>query len=248
VKDCEVIEAFVAHLRGLRHPDLRVDSWPDKGNRESSDIDAISGVFAIEHTSVDTLPNQRRDANWFTRVVTGLDVELSTSLPCRLRIALEYRAIRPGQDWSAIREALRAWIIYEVPNLADGTHRVHNVAGVPFPLHVRKASDRPAGLLFARYEPVDDTLPSRIRIQFDRKAQKLSTYQSAGKTTVLLVENDDIALMNSQRMLEAIRQAYPTGLPVGVDELWYADTSIPDDIDFRDFTDLLGGSAAQQHG
>jgi hypothetical protein len=190
VKSCEVIEAFVAHLRG-RHPGLRVDSWPDKENRESSDIDAISGVFAIEHTSIDTLPNQRRDADWFTRVVHGLEAELSTSLSCRLHITLEYRAVNTGQDWPAIREGLKKWITCEVPKLADGNHSAENVAGVPFVLHLTKAGKRAAGLFFARYEPVDDTLPARIRTQFDRKAEKLSRYQSAGKTTVLLVENDD---------------------------------------------------------
>jgi hypothetical protein len=54
--------------------------------------------------------------------------------------------------------------------------------------------------------------------------------------------------MNEQKMLDAIRQAYPDGLPSGVDRVWYADTAIPDDIHFNDFTASLGGSAAQQHG
>jgi hypothetical protein len=248
VKDCEVIEAFVAYLRDRVHPGLRVDCWPDRENRNASDIDALAGAFALEHTSVDTLPNQRRDADWFTRVVSGIGAELSTSPAYRLRITLEYHAVRPGQDWLAIREALKIWITHEVPHLADGNHRIEDVAGVPFRLHVTKAGDRPPGLFFARYEPADETLSARIRTQFDRKAQKLAKYESAGKTKVLLVENADIALMNDQKMLDAIRRAYPNGLPTGVDELWYADTAIPDDIDFRDFTAVLGGSAAQQHG
>ena len=248
MKDCDVIEAFVAYLRERGHPGLGVDSWPDKENRESSDIDAISGAFALEHTSVDTLPNQRRDADWFTRVVSGLEAELSTSPACRVHVTLEYHAVSTGQDWLAIREALKVWITHEVPHLADGNHGIEDISGVPFRLHVTKASDRPPGLFFARYEPVDDTLSARIRTQFDRKAQKLAKYQSEGKTTVLLVENADIALMNAQKMLEAIRRAYPNGLPTGVAELWYADTAIPDDIDFSDFTAMLGGSAAQQHG
>jgi hypothetical protein len=37
-------------------------------------------------------------------------------------------------------------------------------------------------------------------------------------------------------------------LPLGVDRLLYADTAIPEAIDFDDFTPMLGGSAAQQHG
>lgn len=53
---------------------------------------------------------------------------------------------------------------------------------------------------------------------------------------MLLIENDDLALMNEFRMLEAIQEAYPEGLPDGVDEIWYADTSIPTEIEFYNFT------------
>ena len=69
--DYDVINVFVEHLRINGHPGLHVDRWPDKGNLNSSDIDAIAGPFAIEHTSVDTLPNQRRDADWFMRAAGG---------------------------------------------------------------------------------------------------------------------------------------------------------------------------------
>src|SRR5262249_29081367 len=164
------IEAFVAYLRDHGHPGLSIDRCPDKENRESSDIDAIAGRFAIEHTSVDTLRNQRQYADWFTRVVNGLEAELSPSLPCRLRITVEYHAVSTGQDWPKIRQALRAWISHQVAYLADGSHRIEGVEGVPFRLHVTKASDRPPGLYFARYEPGDEALPARIQVQFDRKA------------------------------------------------------------------------------
>jgi hypothetical protein len=247
VKDCEVIEAFVAFLRAQGHPGLRVDSRPEQTNRKSPEIDAIAGTFAIEHTSVDTLLNQRRDADWFTQVVGGLEAELAISPACRVSITLEYHGVHPGQDWLAIRQALKIWITRAVPYLSDGRHVVEEIPGVPFRLHVAKASERPPGLSFTRYEPLDDTLSARIRRQFDRKAHKPAKYQGTGKTTVLLVENADLALMNDQKMLDAIRRAYPDGLPIGVDRLWYADTAIPDDIDFRDFTPMLGGAVAQQH-
>jgi len=50
------------------------------------------------------------------------------------------------------------------------------------------------------------------------------------------VENDDIALMNESKLLDAIRKAYSTGPLPGVDQIWYADTSIPSEIEFSDFT------------
>ena len=42
-----------------------------------------------------------------------------------------------------------------------------------------------------------------------------------------------------RKLLNAIQEAYPRGLPSGVDEIWYADTasaSSPDGIEFMDFT------------
>ncbi|HHT9114785.1 MAG TPA: hypothetical protein ACFYD0_15900 [Candidatus Wunengus sp. YC65] len=233
-----IINSFVARLRKSGFSDLKVDQWPDKENRKNSDIDAIAGNFAIEHTSIDTLPNQRRDSNWFIKAVGEIEKELSEPplFPFRLNITIEYAAVTKGQDWAAIRKNLKAWIINELPCLADGSQVLEGVQGVPFHLHVRKASDRHPGIFFARFEPNDDTLPKRIRKQFDRKAKKLKKYHDQYKTTVLLIENVDIALMNKFKILYAIQKAYHSGLPNNVDKIWYADTSIPDDIEFMDFT------------
>lgn len=237
--DRDIVDALIAHLRDHGDPALQLDRRPDDENRDSSDIDAIAGAFAIEHTSIDTLPNQRRDSDWFMRATGGLDQELPSKPPFRLKIILEYDAVSRGQNWAAIRQALKEWIINEAPHLADGRHILDTNPGVPFRLHVTKANDRRPGVFFGRWEPDDNTLPDRIREQFDRKARKLAKYHGPGTTTVLLVENDDLALMNEGKMLEAIRQAYSNGPPPGVDQIWYADTSIPSEIEFRDFTPQL---------
>ena len=60
--DREVIAAFVRYLRQQGHPGLKVDRLPDEVNRKTGDIDAIAGPFAIEHTSINTVPHQRRDS------------------------------------------------------------------------------------------------------------------------------------------------------------------------------------------
>jgi hypothetical protein len=239
MNDRDVIDAFVAYLEKQGHPGLQVDRRPEDENRDSSDIDAIAGVFAIEHTSIDTLPNQRRDSDWFVRATGGLEQQFPSKPSFRLNVTLKYDAVTKGQDWAAIRQRLKSWVINEAPRLADGRNVLDDIPGVPFRLHVRKASDRRPGVFFARFEPDDNTLPDRIREQFDRKAKKLGKYHGPGKTTVLLVEDDDIALMNEWKMLDAIRAAYPDGPPPAVDEIWYAETSIPSEIEFRDFTSDL---------
>jgi hypothetical protein len=239
MNDRDVIRAFVAYLRGNGHPNLEVEGWPENENRVSKEIDAIAGGLAIEHTSIDTLPNQRRDSEWFIQVVGGIERELHSPIPFRLSITLEHQAVTKGQDWFAIRNALKDWINTGSSLLEEGHHVLDGIPGVPFRLYISKASGRRPGLLFGRFDPGDDTLPDRIRELLLRKANKLLKYQCIGKTTVLLVDSEDIALMNESKMLAAVRKSFPAGTPPGVDQVWYADTSIPSEIWFRDFTSAL---------
>lgn len=73
MNDHEVVEAFVAHLAANGYTGLTVDRWPERENRNSPDIDTIAGPFAIEHTSIDTLPNQRGKSHWFMKAAGGLE-------------------------------------------------------------------------------------------------------------------------------------------------------------------------------
>jgi hypothetical protein len=236
MKENEVVEAFVAHLAANGYAGLRVDQWPERENRKSPDIEAIAGPFAIEHTSIDTLPNQRGKSDWFMRAAGGLEKELPKP-PYRLNITLKYDAITLRQDWAVIREDLKTWIIEDSPQLLDGRHTLENLPGIPFRLQVTKQTGRPPRIIFGRIAPEDESLPDRIRQQLDSKIMKLAPYKAHGLITVLLIESDDIALMNDSKMLNAIRSAYPQGLPPGIDKIYYLDTSIPTEMEFRDFTE-----------
>ena len=230
--------SFVAYLRKNGHPGLQVNQYPDKKNSSSQDIDVIAGSFAIEHTSIDTLPDQRLNDARFRQVINGLEAKLSSKLPFYLKIRLKYGAITTNQDWKAINQALENWIIKKSPCLDEGEHVLDNVTDVPFELMVKKDLSSPPKLVIYRDPPNDKALSKRIKKQCDRKAKKLAIYQPLGKTTVLLIESRDPYLMNPSIMLEKICNAYPTGLPPGVDEIWYA-TFIENRITFKDFTSYL---------
>ena len=224
----KTIGMFVANLRSSGHPNLQVDRCPD--------IDALASPFAIEHIRIDTVSEQARRDDWFGQVIDGLEEELSPYLPFRLQITLQYDAVTENQAWRAINRALSNWIIRESLYLADGRH-VHNVPGIPFPLNVDKDSDYEfPGLVFYRSQPNDNTLPNRIQALCDRAAEQLAIYQESGKTTVILIENNDRVLMYQNRMRSAIQDAYPNGPPAGVDQIWFADTAEDSDITFEDFT------------
>jgi hypothetical protein len=172
--------------------------------------------------------------------VGGLEAELPDRIPYRLNILLEYGAVARGQDWSAIRKTLLAWILEKSSFLPDGRHLL-DIPGIPFQLCVTKESDRPTGVFFSRSAPEDNSLPLRIHQQFEekKKIKKLAKYKKLDFTTIILVESDDIALMNEIIMLKTIREAYPQGLPRDIDELWFADTSIPSEVIFYNFTQKL---------
>jgi hypothetical protein len=236
MNDRDLIDAFITYLQEHGHPGLQVDCWPENDNRNSPDIDAIAGAFAIECTSIDTLPNQRRDSDWFLKVVGGLEQELPSRVPFRLKITLEYEAVKKGQNWAAIRQKLKNWLANEAQSLLDGSHILEAVPNIPFRLHVIKKHGRRPGVIFGRFKADDHTLAKCIRELFDEKVNKLAKYHASGKTTVLLLDSWDYVLMDEWIMLESIQDAYPDGPPPEVDQIWYADTSIPNEIEFTDFT------------
>jgi hypothetical protein len=237
--DTDVVNAFVEYLRSNFYPNLKIDKRPEKDNRSSKDIDALAGQFAIEHTSIDTVKNQTRDSAWFLEVFGGIEAEISDHLNYRLSITLPYDGIRRGQNWPSIREALKNWILHFSSMLRDGRHLIDNVTKIPFQFHANKATDRKPGLIFYRLSPVDNDFVNRLQAHLNRKAKKLEPYQGKGFKTILLVESDDIALMDEGFMLDGIRTAFSRDLPKGVDQIWYADTSIPESILFHNFTAKL---------
>lgn len=233
------IRAFVEHLAAEKGvPGLRVDQWPEDEDRQRPEIDAIAGPFAIEHTSIDSVANQRRNDDWYLRVVRGLDRVIEDCVDCGFTITLEYDAIRKGMDWNRIRADLKKWILDNARCLDQGSHKIVLPTSAPLDepivMFVWKGRSRLTG--FARVAPRDSTLLTRAKEILDRKAMKLKRYQVPGTTTILLVENGDIALMNEPKLLDAIQGACPEGLPRGVDQIWFADTSLPEDPRFREFT------------
>ena len=237
--DKEIIGFFVKYLTDHGDPEIKVETWPDEEERQSTEIDALAGTFAIEHTSIDIIPDQRRDAAYFVQVVKSLEDEFRGKLTFRLILTFPYDGIKTGQDWPKIKTALRNWVLAEAPKLSIGHHVINDVPDVSFEFYANKRSSNRTGVLFGRFVPYDKTLPARLRQKLDRKVEKLSRYKGQNKTTILLVESDDIALMNDEIIRDGLRLAYPDGLPQGLDQIWLADTSIPEDILFTEMTQVV---------
>lgn len=242
----DVIDAFVAHLAQHGHPGLKVDARPDEINRNTQDIDAIAGPFAIEHTSVEALHESRAKNPQWEKAVGGLEDEVQGCVSAHLSIATRYDAVTIGQDWVAIRSALKTWICEKADQIDEGRSEIV-IDGVPFPVIIGKRNDLPAGVYFSRLvDENSETLSASSASLIERKAQKLAPYQRQKKTTILLLESDDIAMMNHIKMHDAISEGFPRGWPGGIDQIWYANTSLWPAAHFHDMKALaeeIGSSA-----
>jgi hypothetical protein len=237
----KVIEAFVTYLAEKLYPGLQIVDWPDKTNPRTSDIDAIAEDggkrVAIEHTSVDFLPDQRRHNDRFMKVIGCLDKELEGQMNYRLRLITPFGSVPTGTSWDKLQDSLRRWILREAPLLPTGeTIDIINIAGVPFPLTVQKSLSGPNGLFLARSVKQESDFARRLPLQIDRKALKLAKYKNSCDLLVLLVENDDLANMSRAIMINAVTRSYPHRLPNGLDRIWYADSSVPESIQFWNIT------------
>jgi len=240
MKDREVIKLFVIYLRNNGFPNIDIQRWPEDENRNNIEIDAIANGLAIEHTSIDTIDNQRRDSARFMQVVGDLELELKSKFPYYVRLIIPYEGIKKGQDWLKIKETFRNWLLENTDKLPESVvHMFENIQDIPFKFWVKKDKNRHHGLYLARTSPTDDSLPDRIKELFDRKAEKLHNYKNKSYTTILLVESDDIALMNEVYLITSICKAYKGKLPNCIDQIWYADTTIENELEFRELTEYV---------
>ena len=230
-----VIQKFVTHLSKVKQVSLRITTWPDKVNRSKRDIDALveggSVRIAIEHTTIDTVPDQRRDSARFMKVFGKIDTELSGEFDARIRLTVPFGAIPTGFDRSTLRRTLTQWLRKTIPSLPNG-FGCHEVPGLPFKIHINKRSSERPSLRVGRFDPEDKTLPQRLHAAINNKVGKLAPYKKSGFETILLIESDDIALMNLTLMQKSVKTALGDCQPIGLDEIWYADTAIPQDLDF----------------
>ncbi len=138
-----IIEAFVAYLANTLYSDLKITNWPDKRNSTSSDIDAIAKshvcCIAIEHTSVDFFPDQRRHDSRFLEAIGCLEDELTGIVSCNLQVSAPFGMVPTGISWEEIRDRFRRWILDVVPQLPSDKCITVSIEGIPFSVTMHKS-------------------------------------------------------------------------------------------------------------
>lgn len=222
LREKERIDQFVAVLRANGHPDLRVEDRPDE--RNSGDIDAIAGFFAIEHTSVDGVPEQRGHDGRFAKLIEGLRGELKQHFDFHANITFSYNDLLglTSQSIPSTRAALVDWLREVLPQLADGRHHFSRTPCLPFALSVTKWGARRPGIFFMRDIPEHRTEVDKLRAHLKRKAKKLKRYKERSENyiTVLLVDLNGSVFMDLWELIELLYASFEDASIDGVDEVW----------------------------
>jgi len=226
VPSAENEKRVILHWLALREQDgqeAEPPQWLDC--EQQGDIDALAPPFAIEHTSVDALPDQRQYEAQFRAVLNGLsDVTVTTF---RLRIAIAQENFRTVNH-QRLGECLSRWVRDQAPNLPEGLSSGKQLCGLAVGWYCFKYSDRPPGLRISLAVDTDSASGTNVSEVLRRKAAKLHAYKLQGYATVLIVESSDLALMAAPTFLELCLNSLAANDLDAVDELWFADTSLGD--------------------
>jgi hypothetical protein len=194
--------------------------WRDKPH--SGDIEAIAFPFAIEHTSVDSIKNQRLYEAQFQNVTKDLNL-IEIEPPARIRLSI------PLEDFIMVnhknlREALILWLRNEASQLPDGHTQGNVISYLRVKWRCWKYSNRPPGLYFGLAVDTDESRNEIVDL-LSKKDQKLETYRRRGLISVVIVESKDLQMMAAEIFFEmAINANENNKLTIG--QLWFADTSL----------------------
>lgn len=169
--------------------------------------------FAVEHTRIESFPNQIAEGKQFAQLLEPLEAQLAGKLPGAFFLIVDVGTARaPSAQHAEVRRALSEWILARVTALdpeeqtgLDGNCDITETPlGVPFEVTLHRDSDYDSRLFIMQNPPGDRKRLRRDRIReaLTRKCPKLLQAQKEGCVSVLILESDDVALANRRAIAE----------------------------------------------
>jgi len=236
-KVIEITLKFIAKSVGV---DGQILKYPDEDERNLSACDVLgivgSKTVAVEHTSIDSIPFQRRDNSRFMKLLGPVEKELSDKLPTpgHYQLITDMDVMPTGINWNEVRARITEWCLKVAPRLEIGspsTAPKHFVKekpqGVPFELALYRWPGRDGQCRIARFSPEDlEEKRTEVILQSLRtRGAKVAGYRNDTLRTILILESNDIALGNAsdigKAFVTAVHKIEPALLP---DEVYLAET------------------------
>lgn len=237
---CDAVLSIIEGELSAKRKILSIDTPATRGIEVRCKIGGA--IYALEHTLVDPYPDKRGDDLQFLEVLGAIEESLNGKGLLRTdgsyHLYVESNAFRGKKrsEIPAIRAAIREWVIgnaHRLVSAAPGDTQELGASPPTVPVRVRlqftlwpSSSNK---LLIGRMSPAD--LPQqrreRIRTALKKKGPKLLAEHKAGAMTVLILEDDDVALSNAVDIGTALHtelalRAY------GIDDVYLVETKLPD--------------------
>lgn len=246
-----IIEVLKYISKKINQP-YKIISCPDEVNRKSPACDMLvifgNKKFAIEHTSIDSIPNQRRDNIRFNKLLSPLENELDSKLPMpghyQLVIGMDVIPALKRSDGNKIYQSIKEWCIKIAPTLSmGGTHsdKKHfarnRIPGVPFEITLYKwprRARRDGEFKIARFSPeqIEEKRKEVLKQALCSRGEKVVNYKKEGCHTILILESNDIALANFNDIANALNNAVEKLKNIELpDEIYLVETEIEDDYE-----------------
>ncbi len=193
-------------------------------------------LFAVEHTRIESFSKQISDEVKFGNLTKPIVGDLQGCLPttAQFDLIIQIGALDRVKNHQvpAVRKSLSAWIRSTARRLSESRAEwlcTEHPKGVPF--EVTLACKRNSPSLFGRigarrWAPAENN-QERLRAMrraLDEKLPKLQMWKDNGATSVLVLEDWDAALSNTQTIVWGVRTALPS-YNNPPDEIYCVDTS-----------------------
>ena len=201
---------------------------PDEEERQREAVEILaqsesrSHQFAIEHTRIESFPEQIAGGAAFSKVLRPLETELSAELGGHYWLIVPAGASEcvPAKDTERVQDTLKQWVIStattleaEDPSSKKTVSFTDELEGVPFPVTLRRFRypERYRGHRFGIVSIVPEALEElraqRVKTALTRKCPKLARCRPDGYSTVLILESNDIQLANPGVIKDALAGA-----------------------------------------
>lgn len=198
---CAAVLLSIELTDGVKFTKVR---YPDDEHRDRSEIDLLAEsstiTMAMEHTLVESFPEQIKDGIWFVDLFLPLESQLTGKLPHGdFRLSAAPGAVRGATEGEKIRTQVYSWIVEKAPILSLGKPPNHRIIGGPpeLPLEItltryRGSIDR---LNIARALPddIDMLRVESIKTALKKKLPKLSKAKVGSTKSIFVMESNDMA-------------------------------------------------------
>jgi len=245
----KVIKEVLKYISKKINQPYRIISYPDEVIRKSPACDMLVSFgnkkFAIEHTSIDSIPNQRRDNNRFIKLLAPLKNELNGKLPTpghyKLIIDMDVIPALNKSNESKIYQSIKEWCKKIAPTLSMGgaySGKKHfkrgRIPGVPFELTLYKSPRRDGEFRIGRFSPeqIEEKRKEVLKQALCSRGEKVFNYKKEGYHTILVLESNDRALANFNDIGNALNNAVEELKNIELpDEIYLIETEIEDDYE-----------------